>query len=420
LKEVLPKSDFWSEKNTITPDKVFKNTNNKYWFECYECNHSFESSLNHISCQDRWCPYCSNCRLCDDKCKYCFNNSFASNPKSDFWSDKNTITPDKVSKCNGNKYWFECYECNHSFESALSHISNERWCSNPPKKLCNNENCKSCFEKSFANHPNSVFWSNKNELQPYNVFFNSANKYWFECYECNHSFEMKSSSISSCDQWCPYCSNNKLCNDNKCEYCFNKSFASHPKSIFWSDKNNITPTKYSNNKYWFECYECNQMRLSGISYGSWCSFCKKKTELKLFNWLKEKNFIVIRQAKFEWCKNINHLPYDFLIENLNLIIELDGPQHFSNWDFEETQKNDKKKDRLAIENGYSMIRISQEIVWNELEDWQNQLINTIKNIKNKEIIKIGKVYFNEHILEALSQEKRGSEDVCLQNPIQKI
>lgn len=48
---------------------------------------------------------------------------------------------------------------------------------------------------------------------------------------------------------------------------------------------------------------------------------------------------------------------------------------------------------MAIENNYSIIRISQEIVWND-ENWENQLINTINIIdKNKsEIYKIGKVY----------------------------
>lgn len=94
-----------------------------------------------------------------------------------------------------------------------------------------------------------------------------------------------------------------------------------------------------------------------------------------------------------------HLPFDFVLETYKLIIELDGKQHFeqvSNWcDPEETLKTDNYKNQMAIENNYSIIRISQEIVWNDDEDWENQLINTINIIdKNKcEIYKIGKVYF---------------------------
>ena len=66
MKEILfdksfashPKSIFWSAKNTITPDKVYLNSHDKYWFECYECNHSFESQLANII-NGHWCPYCS-------------------------------------------------------------------------------------------------------------------------------------------------------------------------------------------------------------------------------------------------------------------------------------------------------------------------------------------------------------------------
>ena len=33
------------------------------------------------------------------------------------------------------------------------------------------------------------------------------------------------------------CTINKLCNDDKCKDCFNKSFASHAKADYYSNKN---------------------------------------------------------------------------------------------------------------------------------------------------------------------------------------
>ena len=70
------------------------------------------------------------------------------------------------------------------------------------------------------------------------------------------------------------------------------------------------------------------------------------------------------------------------------------PQHFkqiSNWQTpEENQINDSLKNKLANDNGYRMIRICQEIVLNDLEDWGYQLINAIKN--NETIIRIGNIY----------------------------
>lgn len=34
------------------------------------------------------------------------------------------------------------------------------------------------------------------------------------------------------------------------------------------------------------------------------------------------------QYKMDWCKNIKHLPFDFVLSERKIIIELDGPQHF--------------------------------------------------------------------------------------------
>jgi very-short-patch-repair endonuclease len=80
---------------------------------------------------------------------------------------------------------------------------------------------------------------------------------------------------------------------------------------------------------------------------------------------------VITQAKFDWCRNDESrrcLPFDFLIEEYKIFIELDGPQHFtqvSNWRSpEEQQRIDKYKMECANHHGYSIIRVLQEDVLN--------------------------------------------------------
>ena len=64
--------------------------------------------------------------------------------------------------------------------------------------------------------------------------------------------------------------------------------------------------------------------------------------------IKEIYPTIKRQYKVKWCKNKLCLPYDFAIEELKIIIELDGEQHFtqvSNWTSPETQiENDKFKE----------------------------------------------------------------------------
>ena len=44
------------------------------------------------------------------------------------------------------------------------------------------------FEKSFASHEKSQYWSDKNELKPHQISKASKKKFWFEC-EYKHLFE---------------------------------------------------------------------------------------------------------------------------------------------------------------------------------------------------------------------------------------
>lgn len=74
------KARLWSSKNSKRPSKILKGTDLKFKFNCDGCNHETEFSPNSIKPGSRSCYYCSNVRkLCgDEKCIFCFSNSFAS------------------------------------------------------------------------------------------------------------------------------------------------------------------------------------------------------------------------------------------------------------------------------------------------------------------------------------------------------
>jgi len=77
------------------------------------------------------------------------------------------------------------------------------------------------------------------------------------------------------------------------------------------------------------------MRINCVGKGMWCPFCILKTEQKLFDGLK-KYYLLERQFKADWCKGISNfrLPFDFVINERKLILELDGVFHFkqvSHW-----------------------------------------------------------------------------------------
>ena len=88
--------------------------------------------------------------------------------------------------------------------------------------------------------------------------------------------------------------------------------------------------------------------------------------------------------KVEWCKNKTYLPYDFVLAEDKIIIELDGLQHFeqvSNWQSpEETHLNDVYKIKCANENEYSVIRLLQTDVFYDTYDWLMELRENIEKI----------------------------------------
>lgn len=392
-----PRSAQWHPtlNGDTVPRGVVINSSKKFWFVCETCKHDFISSLYDV-CRERWCPYCFN-KLCEDRaCKICFDKSFASHPKSSYWhTNKNgDEVPRNTPKYSNKKYHFTCETCNHDFMKCLYSVTDGKWCpfcSNT--NLCEDRECKVCFDKSFASHPKSLYWHpTKNGNHDSRSYFKyTTNMFWFICGTCEHEFIIRLVRVTI-GSWCPYCTNKKLCEDLECKMCFNNSFASHPKSFCWHKDKNInhvprSVAKHSNKRFYLVCDTCEQelyVPINRVSNGHWCGKCKNKTERKLHTTLKEAWPSTIHQFKQDWCMKKKRLPFDFCIPEKKVIIELDGRQHFrqvSNWTTPEVcLENDVFKQKCANENGYSVIRIIQEDVWFDRYDWCTKLQETIDGI----------------------------------------
>jgi very-short-patch-repair endonuclease len=202
----------------------------------------------------------SSKKLCGrNECLICYNRSFATNPKAEYWSPKNDLDPIDVHKSSNKKYLFDCADCGHELELKLNDINKGVWCAYCNKSgLCNDYDCYFCFQKSFVSHPMSHKWSLQNEMNPRDVCKGSEKKCWFHCSTCNHEFQTVLYSIKK-DTHCPYCSNQRLCDGEDCDYCFQKSCASHIMKKNWSDENILSPREVflqSNKKMKFYCSKC--------------------------------------------------------------------------------------------------------------------------------------------------------------------
>ena len=339
-------------------------------------------------------------------------------------------TPRTITISNNKKfYYFDCDNCFHTFSKRINDITNKNtWCSycgDTMKVLCEDEDCEFCFNNSFASFTGLTqsevkkvdCWSYElnNGVKPRDKTLSTIDKFWFNCPDCPHSFEVTLNHITQTNgTWCPYCcySVKKLCLEDECLHCFNKSFASYDQKTLkdklkvdcWNEKDIIPRMviKNTNTKYSFICDECDKpfeaSLKSIVGLSSWCSLCRNKTEKYFNDWFNKKypEHRLKSQPKYTWCKNEKTnrlLPFDFVIEDMKLIIEIDGEQHFSqvsNWNSpEDIFIRDKYKMECAMINGYSIVRILQQDIYCNINDWKSKFDRVLEKYEKPEIICIG-------------------------------
>lgn len=189
--------------------------------------------------------------------------------------------------------------------------------------------------------------------------------------------------------WCPYCCipSKLLCDQEGCQQCLSRTWASRPDSRVVKAWRHLEPPHRvflnTNKKIKLICDKCSHlfsMTGANLMSNKWCSCIRNKTEAKLREWLRSHSLSFKHQAKFDWCKKKKHLPFDFASERI--ILELDGAQHFvqvSSWASpEKTNLVDNFKIQKATENGYSVIRVLQEDVWKDQNNWESQLLALIE------------------------------------------
>jgi very-short-patch-repair endonuclease len=238
------------------------------------------------------------------------------------------------------------------------------------------------------------------ELKPENFSFGSGQKVWWLCNKtcpegCLHEWESNiSSRCGYMKSGCPYCCENSriLCKHVSIVY-------THPEIVKqWHPTKNeeLKPKDFtfgSGQRVWWVCkydHSWDATIIKRCRDNRGCPYCKNKTEEKLRIYLDCKSLNPISQFKNTWCiypETNNYFRFDFLIEKFNLIIELDGEQHFkqvSNWKSPElNQEKDIYKMKKALENLYSIIRIKQQEVWDNDYSWLEEKL--LPHIKNYEI-----------------------------------
>ena len=189
---------------------------------------------------------------------------------------------------------------------------------------------------------------------------------------------------------------------NKCADIIRAIKMSKTLDKFILDANKINGDKYEYNNVIYKnskshvlvtCKKHGDFKIipSNILRGKGCPLCVNKGETKVLENLKKIYPSIKYNYRFNWCKNIKSLPFDFVIPEYKIIIELDGCQHFKqilNWGSPDKQFiNDKYKEKCANENGFSTIRLLQKDIFFDNYDWLKELLEIIELTKQSNTIK---------------------------------
>ena len=388
----------WSNNNAVESSKVSKASIKYFEFHCANCNHTFIAKMHDICKRKHPCHFCSDehRKFCGkETCEHCRKRSFAMHKYSQYLTENNNLQAHEINPKYSINLEFKCPVCSHNFQRSPEDITfNNRWCPYcAHQKLCEDNNCKMCFENSFASSKFAALWHEENEVSPRQEFRRSTHIFRFSCNKCNHDFSEKLDRFATSTYACPICMHKQLCADESCELCFNMSFASTEMAKHWSHKNDLSPREVfrrGSYKAFFSCPKCGVEYRASVTNiairGNACRCCANKGEGKLDKFLRENvKHRFVSQAKFEWCKGKRAYPFDYYFPDLKVIVELDGDQHIRNsklhvWSsLKEVQQRDKFKMHCAIKNGISIIRVTWQNVYNaNRNNWKVHLTQAIK------------------------------------------
>lgn len=190
---------------------------------------------------------------------------------------------------------------------------------------------------------------------------------------------------------CLTCSYNSLSQDE---------FIKKSKEIFGENTLNYSKVEYVNSteKVILICNEKNhEFEVSPHKhYGSLgCPLCNNSSESLLYDKIIDYYNNINREYLFKNIAEIKTYPFDFLLDEYKIIIELDGKQHFEYVEFfksdvVERQRIDFLKMMFAMKNGYSIIRIYQPDILNINFDWLSILRKCIKFYEKPSYLTISK------------------------------
>ena len=331
-------SEWHPTKNgELKPEEFTHGSDNKVWWLCPK-GHDYNSSINGRTRKDksRGCPYCSGIRVGKD------NNLKVLFPKiaKEWHPTKNGDSkPEEFTGKNSKKVWWLCPK-GHPYDSIISGRT---------RKDRKPEGCPYCSGNKVSEENSllilypkvsSEWHSTKNgDLKPEDFSFGSGKKVWWLCPK-GHSYDSTiGSRTSNKPQSCPYCSGNKVSNENNLKHLFPKVAAEwHPTKNGSSRPEEFTSR--SNRKVWWLCpkgHDYDSTINNRTGNDSSCPYCSNQTSSPELRILAEFRFI------FDDVKTrhkIDGVEMDVYVPKFNIAIEYDGSRFHQGKEQKDLEKNE--------------------------------------------------------------------------------
>lgn len=310
---------------------------------------------------------------------------------------------ERAKKVHGDKYNYSkvkyvnnktpvciiCPEHGEFWQSSVGHIDNGQGCPKCSKKEKYTQ--ETWIEKAKKIHNNKYDYSKT-------IFKTEKDKVIITCPKHGDFEQAAHSHIEG--YGCP------KCRTEENHYRFKKSLEQ-----FILDARKIHGNKYDYSKVEYVnaktkvCIICPkhgefwQTPIGHISNFEECPFCKQsKMEEYLSRILRENGYLFEREKTFDWLVFQNKMELDFFLPQYNLVIEVQGGQHFFPMKqfggedaFAKIQERDKKKYDLLLNNGINVVYILSKRYRKYLKENEIYLDNFLFE---QDIIKDNTILFN--------------------------
>jgi len=290
--DILDRWDY--ELNDVFPNCIGHACITEFYFKCDKGLH--ESELKCVHNITKGFKGSMDCIACNSMAEWGIKNLGVDFIEK-YWSDKNVVSPYKISYASGSKVWIKCQEKDYH-EDYITTCGNF---------TSGDNRCPYCNSNSGKVHPLDSLgalypqvldiWSDKNTSSPFEYSVASRKKVWFKCKDGKHEDYLRSIKDSRIIE--------------------------------------------------FRCPTCN------LSLGE--TFIKDYLTLHMINNIPQKKFKGLLEL------GNGNLSYDFLLPEKNLLIEYDGEFHYlplmGETQLKKQQAHDKLKTEYAKVNGIDLLRI---------------------------------------------------------------